>query len=139
MITNAGPGGRSAEREHVLYAAATRMDLRELLWIWEPWRPTWELPDMLVNVPVLAPTIIELVNAGLVEIYAGPFGGGGESDRVPVDDVPSIVTDADNWWCEPGTPLQVELHLTDAAGPVDIPTSRTRPLACSGESTAKQM
>jgi hypothetical protein len=77
MITHAGPGGRTAEQEHVLYAAATSMDLRELLWTWEPWRPTWELPDMVANVAVLASTIIDLVDAGLVEVYAGPFSGSG--------------------------------------------------------------
>lgn len=120
-------GSYSTEEQYVLYAAATSMTLWELLWTWEPWRPTYDLPDMLVNVPRLAAAICELTRLGLIEVFAGPSGDVGESGLVLSCDVAAIVCDANNWWTEDGVPLMIELGITDAAGMVSYPLPDRRP------------
>lgn len=115
---------RSIEQQYVLYAAATSSILMELLQHWQPWLPELEWRDMAVHVPRLAQAIVELVDEGLVEVFLGPWDG--ESGLVPTADVPEVVRDPDSWYREDGgTPL-VELILTEAAGPVDLPACRER-------------
>lgn len=66
-----GVGDSSIEQQYVLYAAATSSTLIDLLQHWRPWEPELEWPDMAVHVPRLAQAIVELVEAGWVEVFLG--------------------------------------------------------------------
>jgi hypothetical protein len=112
------------EQQYVLYAAATSSTLMELLQHWQPWEPELEWRDMAVHVPRLAQAIVELVERGLVEVFLGPQDG--ESGLVPSADVPEVVYDPRSWYREDGPTPLVELVLTEAAGPVELPVRRER-------------
>jgi hypothetical protein len=102
----------SVEQQYVLYAAATSSSLMELRQHWQPWEPGLEWRDPAVQVPRLAQAIVELVEAGWVEVFLGLLGG--ESGLVPSADVPDVVHDSRNWYREDGRAPLVELVLTAA-------------------------
>lgn len=113
-------GELSIEQQYVLYAAATSSTVMELLRHWRPWEPELEWRDMAVHVPRLAQAIVELVEAGWVEVFLGPPDG--ESGLVPSADVPKVVCDARSWYREDGSGPLVELVLTTAGeGRVQLP------------------
>jgi hypothetical protein len=114
----------SIEHQYVIYAAATRSTLMELLQHWQPWEAELEWPDMAVHVPRLAHAIVELVDSGLVEVFCGPRDG--EAALMPSADVPEVVCDPGSWYREDRPTPLVELILTAAAGPVDLPRRRER-------------
>lgn len=114
----------SIEQQYVLYAAATHSTLMELLQHWQPWEPELEWHDMAVRVPRLAQAIVELVERGLVEVFLGAWDG--ESGLVASVDVPEVVCDPASWYREDAPTPLVELTLTVAAGPVDLPAHRQR-------------
>src|SRR5262249_22088979 len=114
----------SMEQQYVLYAAATSSTLMELLQHWQPWEPELEGPELAVHVPPLAQAIVGLVERGWVGALLGV--GDGESGLVPSADVPKVVCDPGSWYREDGPTPLVELILTQAAGPVDLPARRQR-------------
>jgi hypothetical protein len=110
----------SIEQRYVLYAAAMGASVMELLQQWRPWEPKLEWRDLAVHVPRLAQAIVEMVDAGWVEVFLGPPGG--ESGLVPSVDVPGVVHDPRNWYREDGPPQLGELVLTRAfEGLVQVP------------------
>jgi hypothetical protein len=120
MGDHAAVGKLSIEQRYVLHAAATSSTLMDLLRHWQPWEPALEWPDLAVHVPRLARAILELVEAGWVEVFLGPQDG--ESRLVPSMDVPDVVHDSRNWYREDGPTPLVELVLTTAGeGRVQLP------------------
>ena len=110
----------SIEQQYVLYAAATSSTLMELLQHWRPWESELEWADMAVHVPRLAKAIVELVEAGWVEVFLGPLDG--ESGLVPTADIAEVVCDPRSWYREDGSAPLVELVLTTAGeGHVELP------------------
>lgn len=113
----------SAEQQCVLYAASRAGLLQDLLCDWEP-RLDW--PSRLAHVPRLAQAIIELHNAGLIEVYQTPDSTT-ESALLATDDLAAVISDRTNWMTEEGAASLVELTLTNHA---------TTVLATSTPSTA---
>jgi hypothetical protein len=105
------------EHQYVLYAAATRSSLLDLLTHWQPWSPELEWPDLAVHIPALAEAITVLVARGRVELFLD------EVRLVAPADVHDVVTDANNWW-SPGDGTLPETALVLVSGLAPLPRRR---------------
>src|SRR4051812_29956031 len=109
------------EEQYVLYAAATRSTLLDLLTDWQPWEPDLDWQDLAVYIPPLAEAIVSLSDRGYVQFFYGPPDG--DIKLVPTEEVRSYVIVPSNWWNDDQTP-ESKLLLTESAGQVPLPQRR---------------